>query len=89
LHALDHHVERLADDHARAARLGAALGTATETNIVPLTVPDATMFAAAAREQGVLLGVVGPQRVRAVVHLDVDDAAIDHATTVLSGLVAV
>jgi threonine aldolase len=89
LHALDAHVERLADDHARAARLGTALGVATETNIVPLRVPDATMLAAAAREQGVLLGVVGPQRVRAVVHLDVDDAGIDHAVTVLSGLLAV
>ncbi len=84
LHALDHHVERLAEDHARAARLGAALGVATETNIVPITVPDARGFAAAAREQGVLLGVVGPQRVRAVVHLDVDDAGIDHAIAALA-----
>ena len=86
LHALDHHVERLAEDHARAARLGEALGVPTETNIVALTVPDARAFAARAEEQGVLLGVVGPTRVRAVLHLDVDDAALDAAAKVLSGL---
>ena len=86
LHALDHHLERLAEDHARAARLGDALGVATETNIVALTVPDARAFAVAARAEGVLLGVVGPQRVRAVVHLDVDDAGIEHAAKALSAL---
>jgi len=86
IHALDHHVERLAEDHARAARLGASLGVPTETNIVALTVPDARAFAAEAQEQGVLLGVVGPGRVRAVVHLDIDDAGIDHAMKVLTAL---
>jgi threonine aldolase len=86
LHALDHHLERLADDHARAARLGEALGVSTVTNICALTVPDARAFAAAAKDQGVLLGVVGPTRVRAVTHLDVDDAGIDHAAKVLSAL---
>ena len=86
LFAMEHQLARLADDHARAARLGAALGVRTETNIVPLTVPDARAFAAAAAEEGVLLGVVGPTRVRAVVHLDVDDAGIDHAEKVLSAL---
>ncbi|MCU1601685.1 MAG: Threonine aldolase [Frankiales bacterium] len=87
LYALDQHVERLAEDHARAARLGAALGVTTETNIVPITVPDARAFADAARSEGVLLGVVGPHRVRAVVHLDVDDDGIDHAIKALPPLV--
>ncbi|MCU1621362.1 MAG: threonine aldolase [Frankiales bacterium] len=86
LYALDQHLERLAEDHARAARLGAAVGVQTATNIVAMTVPDARAFAAAAAEEGVLLGVVGPTRVRAVVHLDVDDAGIDHAAKVLTGL---
>ena len=86
IHALDHHLERLADDHARAARLGEALGVTPETNIVALTVPDARALAAAAQEQGVLLGVVGPQRVRAVLHLDVDDAGVAHAAKVLGDL---
>ncbi|MCW2543192.1 MAG: Threonine aldolase [Frankiales bacterium] len=86
LYALDHHLERLAEDHARAARLGESLGVATVTNIVPLTVPDSRAFAAAAREEGVLIGVVGPQRVRLLTHLDVDDDGIDHAAKVVRGL---
>ena len=86
LFALEHQLERLVEDHARAATLGAALEVKTETNIVPLTVPDARAFAAAAREQGVLLGVVGPTRVRMLTHLDVDDAGIAHAARVVSSL---
>jgi threonine aldolase len=86
LYALDHHLEGLAKDHVRAAELGAALGVATTTNIVALTVPDARAFAAAAREEGVLVGVVGPNRVRMLTHLDVDDAGIEHAKKVVSGL---
>jgi len=86
LYALEHHIERLADDHARAARLGAALGVASITNIVPVTVPDSRAFAAAAREEGVLVGVVGPTRVRLLTHLDVDDEGIDHAAKVVRSL---
>ena len=86
LYALEHNIARLADDHARAARLGAAFGVETTTNIVPLQVPDARAFAAAAREEGVLMGLVGPQRVRLVTHLDVDDDGIDHAAKVVSSL---
>ncbi len=86
LYALEHQLERLADDHARAARLGAALGVEPETNLVGVTVPDARALAAAAREQGVLVGVVSPTRARAVVHLDVDDAGIEHAAKVLTSL---
>ena len=88
LYALEHQLERLAEDHLRAARLGAAFGVQTETNLVPLTVPDARAFAAAAREQGVLMGVVGPTKVRLVVHLDVDDAGIAQAADVVSRLLA-
>jgi threonine aldolase len=83
LFALDHQLERLAEDHARAAWLGVQLGVTTETNIVPVTVPDARAFAAAARDQGVLVGVVGPTKVRMVVHLDVDDAGVRHAADVV------
>jgi threonine aldolase len=86
LYALDHHVERLAEDHARAAYLGEQLGVTTETNIVPLAVPDARAFAAAAAEEGVLIGLVGPTRVRCVLHLDVDDAGVQHAARVLTSL---
>ncbi len=86
LYAVEHQLERLADDHRRAATLGEALGVETVTNIVPLVVPDARAVAAAARAQGVLMGVVGSTRVRMVVHLDVDDAGIAHAAEVVKGL---
>jgi len=86
LHALDHHVARLADDHARAARLAAALGAdpaAAPTNIVVLDVDDAAAVAAVAAEQGVLVSALGPRLLRLVTHLDVDDDGIDRAVTVL------
>jgi threonine aldolase len=100
IHALDHHLERLADDHARAARFAAACAEAVpaavdastvETNIVVLDVGEvgwpAPEFVTALLEQGVRAYAVGPGRVRAVWHLDVDEtgtvAAIDAATTLL------
>jgi threonine aldolase len=88
-YALAHHVQRLADDHARARRLAAALGvdpSTVDTNIVALDVPDAAAMAAAAREQGVLISVLSPRRTRLVTHLDVDDEGIDHAIKVLEPL---
>jgi threonine aldolase len=94
LHALDHHVERLADDHARARRLaeglaplpGVAIDAATvETNIVIFGVPDAPAFCAALETEGVGMLPVGPNRVRAVTHLDVDDAGIDRALHAAAG----
>ena len=87
-YVLDHQLERLAEDHRRAAMIGEVLGVATETNIVPLAVPDAPAVAAAAREQGVLLSVVGPRRVRLVTHLDVDDAGAARAAEVVAGLLS-
>jgi threonine aldolase len=90
LYALVHHVARLADDHARAKRLGAALGVdpdQVETNIVVLDVPDAAGVARAAAEQGVLVSALGPRLMRLVTHLDVDDAGIDQAVAVLRPLV--
>lgn len=88
LHALDHHVDRLAEDHANARRLAAALAevpgvtadpAAVETNIVMFDVADAPAFAAALAGEGVLVGAMGPHRIRAVTHLDVDAAAVDRA----------
>jgi threonine aldolase len=88
LHALDHHVARLADDHARARRLaeglaalpGVTLDPATvETNIVIFDVPDALAFTAALAQRDVAMSHFSPTRVRAVTHLDVDDAGIDRA----------
>ncbi|WP_245993907.1 threonine aldolase family protein [Nocardioides immobilis] len=53
LYALDHHIERLADDHAHARLLAAACGVdpaTVDTNIVAFDRPDAAAFVAAARE---------------------------------------
>jgi threonine aldolase len=88
LYALDHHVERLADDHARARRLaeglaelpGVELDPATvDTNIVIFAVPDSSAFCAALAEEDVAMSRFGPARVRAVTHLDVDDEGIERA----------
>ncbi|GAB2461600.1 threonine aldolase family protein [Jatrophihabitans fulvus] len=88
-HALDHHVARLADDHARATRLAEALGVPRpDTNIVVLNVPDAAGVARTAAEQGVLVSALGPRFLRLVTHLDVDDAAVEQAIRVLAPLAA-
>ena len=47
---------------------------------------DGPQLAAAAREQGVLLSVVGPRKVRLVTHLDLDDAGAKHAADVVGRL---
>ncbi|NHC45613.1 threonine aldolase family protein [Motilibacter aurantiacus] len=86
LHALDHHVERLADDHAHARRLADVLGVdpaTVDTNIVVADVPDAPALAAAAAEDGVLVSTLGPRTLRAVTHLDVDSTGVERAVDVL------
>jgi threonine aldolase len=90
-YALDHHVERLADDHAHARLLGEALGLdpdAVETNIVVVDRPDAASFVARAAEEGVRIAAVGPRAVRLVTHLDVTAADAERAAVVLSRLAA-
>lgn len=89
LHALDHHVARLADDHRRAKRLaeGFAVPGATviapDTNIVfvdlAAPLPDAKAVVAELERRGVRMSAYGPRRVRAIAHLDVDDAGIERA----------
>nr|WP_258562479.1 GntG family PLP-dependent aldolase [Nocardioides sp. MAH-18] len=87
LHALDHHVERLADDHAHARLLAEACGVdpaTVDTNIVVVQRSDAADFVAAARAEGVLVATVGPTAVRLVTHLDVSDADAERAAAVLA-----
>jgi len=88
LHALDHHVDRLADDHALARELAAGLaevpGVAIDaegvaTNIVIFDVADARSLVAALEPAGVRMGALSPTRVRAVTHLDVDRAGVQVA----------
>jgi threonine aldolase len=90
LFALENNLKRLADDHDRAGRLAAELGSEpelTETNIVVLGVPDAPSVAAAAAANGVLVSALGPTFLRLVTHLDVDDDGIDRAVEVLKPLI--
>ncbi len=101
LYALDHNLDRLPEDHARARRLAEAVAqaapdvvdpTAVETNIVNLDLSgvavSASEFAAGARAAGVLVSALGPRRVRLVTHLDLGDEHVVHACTVLPALLA-
>jgi threonine aldolase len=88
VYALEHHIERLAEDHANARRLAAGLqelglrvDPAPETNMVMIEWEDAAALSRALREQGVQINAIGPSRLRAVTHLDVSEADIDEAIT--------
>lgn len=89
LHALDHHVARLADDHARAARLAAALRgidgirlLGQHTNMVFIDVPVDRLRALDAhlRAAGIRISIGYLPTLRLVTHLDVDDAGIARTT---------
>jgi threonine aldolase len=89
LHALDHHVERLAEDHEHAQLLAKRLGVdpaGVETNMVVLDDVPAPKVAEAAKAQGVLVSQVSATRLRLVTHLDVDRAGVERAADVLSSL---
>jgi threonine aldolase len=89
LYGLDHHLDRLAEDHEHAQLLAKRLGvdpSSVETNMVVLDDVAAPMVAEAAKAQGVLVSQVSPSRIRLVTHLDVDRAAIDRAADVLGEL---
>ncbi len=99
LYALDHHRARLADDHANARAFAEAIaGTPgltvdvarVQTNIVMIDVDklSAAAVATQAREHGVLVGGSGPQRVRAVMHLDVDREGVLRAAKVIAQIVS-
>jgi threonine aldolase len=90
LYALDHHVERLAEDHEHAKLLAERLGVdpaTVETNMVVVDDVPAPAVAAAAKAQGVLVGQVSDRRIRLVTHLDVDRAGIDRAAKVLTQVI--
>jgi len=96
LYALEHNVERLADDHARARRLvdgWAERGVpvdpdAVETNFVQVDVGSLGLTSPQAIERLAAAGVglsstIRPGILRAVTHLDIDDAGIDEAIEVV------
>jgi len=93
LYALDHNVERLADDHARARRLAEGWVEAglpvdlelVETNFVQLDVASLGLTESEAlariRDEGVLLSQTRPGVLRAVTSLEIDDDALEVALT--------
>ncbi len=100
LYALEHHVERLAQDHENAQILAAAiretpglslLPETIDTNIVIFRVSErlgtAAEFSARLKEQGVWVLPFSSQSIRAVTHLDVTAADIRNAAEVVTNLV--
>jgi threonine aldolase len=99
LYALDHHVDRIADDHARARRLGEGLVDAgvqvdleqVETNFVQIDVgPERADAIERLKENGVLVSTtVHPTVVRAVAHLDITDEDIETALAAIPAALAI
>src|SRR5690606_14903094 len=93
LYALDHNVERLAEDHARAARLAQALatlpnvaGVEQHTNMVFVDVPPATLprLRERADSNRVRLSIADTPRLRLVLHLDIPADSLDRIVAVFS-----
>ena len=99
LYALEHHVDRIADDHARARRLGEGLAAAgvqvdldqVETNFVQIDVAlDRAGAIERMRERGVLVSTtVHPTVLRAVTHLDVTDEDVEAAVVAIPAALGV
>lgn len=99
LHALEHHVGRIADDHLNAQYFAQEVANIKgfnlafdeiETNLVfidtrqhTITAPDLAQQLA---QQGIRIGVEGNHMLRAVTHLDVDRAAIETALSALKNI---
>lgn len=96
LHALDRHMQRLAEDHANARLIAERLALSkriaidlatTKTNILVFELardaPDAATAVARARERGLLIFDFGPRTLRAVTHLDVTREQCARAAEIL------
>ena len=101
LHALDHHVDRLAEDHANAHLFadliaevpGIVLDPAeVETNLVFFNVDETGLSAKQISdrllEKGIRIGIEGAFRMRLVTHLDVDRKDIEEAAEALTNIIA-
>jgi threonine aldolase len=96
LHALDHHRDRLTQDHANAARLaqglaqipGVSIAMPVDTNMVFIdlapNLPPAATVCTHLATRGVLALPTAPRRIRFVCHLDVSTQDIDHATHLIA-----
>lgn len=100
IYALDHNIERLADDHANTRRIAERLATSSkveldlasvQTNILVFRLgpdaPDAASVVERARQRGVLIFAFGPRVVRAVTHLDVSADQCTRAAQILLEIV--
>jgi threonine aldolase len=96
LHALDHNVERLADDHAHARRLASALedvatvmlpGVPTNLVLVRCSRPAADV-SEDLRGQGILAGAVGPDVIRFMTYLGITADDIEHAIPIIRHVLA-
>ena len=94
LHALEHHVDRLADDHRRADRLAEGLREAgypveqTGSNMLFLdgSGVDLAALKAALEKSRIRVDLHDPARMRMVTHLDIDDAAVEAVVQAFRGL---
>ena len=92
IYALEHHVARLADDHARAEALYSGLTQAgfvvkkPMTNMVYVTVSDAPAWQDRLDAQGVRCFAVSANQLRLVTHLNADDDGIEHAVRTFTKL---
>lgn len=98
LYALDHHVARLAEDHAAARKLADAIANmrglsvdmeAVQTNMVFFDVDpalgSAAQFCERLKGAGFWVLPTAPHRIRAVLHLDVSKADVDRAISIIAG----
>jgi threonine aldolase len=93
--ALTTMVERLPEDHARAARLAGAVAerwpacglqpSSVRTNIVTFHHAEPEKLLSHLQGEGILAGTIAPQTVRLVTHHDVDDAGLERALAALAG----
>jgi threonine aldolase len=100
LYALDHHVDRLAEDHAHARLLAQELAAVpglfvdpetVETNLVFIDIDrahgTAAEFAAALKSRGLNIYALGPQRLRACLHLDVSREQVLEAAKIFRDVI--
>jgi len=100
LYALDHNINRLAEDHANARWIAERIATSpriiielatVQTNILVFQLspdaPDAPTVVAQTRERGLLVFAFGPRTIRAVTHLDVSREQCERAATLLLEIV--
>jgi threonine aldolase len=101
LYALDHHVDRLAEDHANAKRLAAGIHRIDQLTLCPDVIDTnmvffrvsadwgtAAEFAAAMQARGLLTFATSADIIRLVTHLDVTAADVDQAIEILKSLSA-